>query len=249
MKNIDVLNCLEKWCPSGTAASYDNVGFLVGDRENEVTKILVALDCTSAVIEEAIKIGANLIVTHHPIIWAPLKNVTEQTRVFKLIKNGISVISCHTNLDLAEGGVNDKLAEKLELENIQILDNSDGDFCSRFGELKEELTACDFAKFIKEKLGTVVRYNKAKNSIKKVAICGGAGSEMLVPALLSGCDALVTADLKHSTFITAEEKGIALFDAGHFHTENMIVKPLADYLKLKTNLPVFESEFVPVEVL
>ena len=249
MKNIDVLNALEKWCPSDSAASYDNVGFLVGDRENEVTKILVALDCTSAVIEEAKNIGANLIVTHHPIIWAPLKNVTEQTRVFKLIKNGISVISCHTNLDVAKGGVNDCLAEKLELENLQILDNAEGDFCSRFGELKEELTAKEFAKFIKEKLGTVVRFNKAKNSIKKVAICGGAGSEMLVPALLSGCDALVTADVKHSTFITAEEKGMSVFDAGHFHTENMIVKPLAKFLKTQTNLPVFESEIEPVEVL
>ena len=249
MKNIDVLNALEKWCPSGTAASYDNVGFLVGDRENEVTKILVALDCTSAVIEEAKNIGANLIVTHHPIIWAPLKNVTEQTRVFKLIKNGISVISCRTNLDVAEGGVNDKLAEKLELENVKILENADGDFSSRFGELRKPLSAKEFAKFIKEKLGTVVRYNKAKNNIKKVAICGGAGSEMLVPALLSGCDALVTADIKHSTFITGEEKGISLFDAGHFHTENMIIKPLAEFLKTQTNLPVFQSEIRPIEVL
>jgi len=78
MKNIDILNCLEEWCPKSTAASYDNVGLLVGDQNQEITKILVALDCTSRVIEEAKNLGANLIVTHHPIIWAPLKNITEQ---------------------------------------------------------------------------------------------------------------------------------------------------------------------------
>lgn len=246
MKNIDILNCLEEWCPSNTAASYDNVGFLVGEREKDVTGILVALDCTSRVIEEAKKVGANLIVTHHPIIWAPLKNVTEQSRVFKLIKNGISVISCHTNLDVAKGGVNDCLAKALGLKSVKVLDNLEGDFSSRYGELSKALKAEEFAEYVKEKLGTVVRFNKAKNSIKKVAVCGGAGSEMLVPALLNCCDALVTADVKHSTFITAEEKGICVFDAGHFNTENMIVSPLAEYLKTRTGLPVFESQITPV---
>ncbi len=249
MKNIDILNFLEEWCPPDSAASYDNVGFLVGDRNQEITKILVALDCTSNVIEEAENLGANLIVTHHPIIWAPLKNVTESSRVFKLIKSGISVISCHTNLDVATGGVNDVLAEKLGLKNIKILDNMDGDFCSRLGELEREYSQEEFAKYVKEKLDTVVRFSVGKNTIKKVAVCGGAGSEMLVPALLSGCDALVTADVKHSTFITAEEKGLTLIDAGHFDTENMIIKPLANYLKSKTNLEIFESQLTPVKSL
>lgn len=249
MKNIELLNILNQWCPKDTAASYDNVGFLVGDKNQEITKVLVALDCTSKVIKEAEKIGANLIVTHHPIIWAPLKNVTEESRVYKLIKSGISVISCHTNLDVANGGVNDILAQKLELEKVQILDNMDGDFASRFGELKKALTPEEFALYVKEKLSTAVRFSIGKTPIKKVAVCGGAGSEMLIPSILSGCDALVTADIKHSTFITAEEKGLTLIDAGHFDTENMVTIPLANYITEKTNLEVYVSELTPVKSL
>ncbi len=249
MKNIDILNCLEEWCPKSTAASYDNVGFLVGDQNQEITKILVALDCTSRVIEEAKNLGANLIVTHHPIIWAPLKNITEQTRVFKLIKNGISVISCHTNLDVAKGGVNDCLAKALGLKSVKILDNLEGDFSSRYGELDKALTPDEFALYVKEKLNTVVRFSTGKTNIKRVAICGGAGSEMLVPALLSGCDALVTADVKHSTFITAEEKGLTLIDAGHFNTENMIISPLAEYIRTRSGIEVFVSEISPIKNL
>jgi dinuclear metal center YbgI/SA1388 family protein len=248
MKHIDIYNKLQEWCPTSSMCEGDNAGFLVGNKLDTTTKVLVCLDITTPIIDRAIEIGANLIVTHHPIIWAPLKNVTDSSRVYKLIKNGISVISCHTNLDMAKGGVNDTLAKALCLKNIKPLYNDEIGFNSAFGELENEQTVEEFTQFVKQKLNTNLRYCKGKTKIKKVAVCGGAGSDMLVPALLNNCDALVTADLKHSMFITAFEKGITLIDAGHYHTENIIIKPLADYIA-SLNIEVYTSDFSPVNIL
>lgn len=231
MKAIDVYNCLEKWVPEKEAMPGDNTGFLVGDKQSEVKKILICLDITTEIINNAVNTGVNLIITHHPVIWAPLKNVTAESRVFKLIKNGISVISWHTNLDMAKGGVNDCLAKALNLKNIKVLDNYEIGFCSRIGELEKELSPYEFAKFVKKTLGGNIRYTEGKNLIKKVAVCGGAGSDMFIPAILCKADALVTADIKHSMFITAGEKNFTLIDAGHYHTEKLILNPLAEYLK------------------
>ena len=243
----EVFSFLQEWCPLSLAMSGDNPGFLVGDKNEKVKKILVALDCTSELIEKAAKVGANLIVTHHPIIYAPLKNVTEKSRVYKLIKNGISVISMHTNLDVAKGGINDCLANALKLKNITELYNQEIDFTSRIGELEKPISAEELAFFVKNTLGGNIRYNDGKRLIKRVAVCGGSGSDMFIPALLSKADALVTADIKHSLFITANEKNFTIIDGGHFYTENLIIEPLASYLKEKTDLEVIASNITPIK--
>ncbi|MBQ0110776.1 MAG: Nif3-like dinuclear metal center hexameric protein [Oscillospiraceae bacterium] len=245
----EVYDILEKWAPKSSATPGDNPGFLVGNSEDTVEKILVTLDCTSESILQAIKIGANLIVTHHPIIYAPLKNVTQESRAYKLIKNGISVISWHTNLDMAKGGVNDVLAKSLGISGLKVLENIETGFQSRIGVIDEELTPDELAARCKEVLGGNVRYVKGDRPIKTVAVCGGSGTDMVYPAILCGADALVTADIKHSMFITAAEKGFTLIDAGHYFTENIIVKPLAEYLEKHTGLEVTASNYTPVNVL
>ncbi len=232
----NVLEILEEWAPLSLAASFDNAGLLVGNENSEVTGIVAALDCTTEAIEYAKSIGANLIVTHHPVIWAPLKTVTENSRVFKLIHSNISLISMHTNLDMAKDGVNDVLAKTLGIKELTPLSNAEGDFYCKMGVLPQETDTESFIKLIKEKLGGNIRYADSRKPIKKVAVCGGAGSDMIAPALLTGCDALVTADCKHSAFITAGEKGLTLIDAGHYNTENIIVSPLASYIEEKTGI-------------
>ncbi len=217
----DFLDFLDEKYDFSSALPYDNVGLLVGDGREKVTGVLVCLDCTDEAITEAVNIGANLIVTHHPVIFDPLKSVTEQSLIYRLIKNGISVISAHTNLDQADGGVNDALAEAIGLENIEKIADSEG-FLYRIGELDEPLTTEELAKTVSERLNLPVKYVGNSAFIKKVAVCGGSGGSMLGDVLGAGVDAYVTADVKHNVFMDAHAKGITLIDAGHFNTEDVV---------------------------
>lgn len=230
MKNKDVLEVLQEMAPLSLALSYDNPGFLVGDAEAEVTSILVALDCTPAVVEQAKKIGAELIVTHHPVIFDPLKAVTagENNVIYACLSAGIAVISAHTNLDSADGGVNDCLAAALGLSEITVIEDDEG-FRFRKGVLSKPLSADALAAQIKAALGGVVRYTDGGKPIKTVAVCGGSGGELLELARAEA-DAYVTADVKHKTFIRASTCGFSMFDAGHFHTEDTVIRPLSERL-------------------
>lgn len=225
----DIYDFLDEKYDFSSALSYDNVGLLVGDGRDTVRGILVCLDLTDEAISEAVKIGANLIVTHHPVIFDPLKSVTEQSLVYRLIRNGISVISAHTNLDQADGGVNDALAESLGLSNVEKIADSEG-FLYRIGEFEEPLSSDELAKLVGEKLSVPVKYVGNSSFIKRVAVCGGSGGSMLSDVLLSGADAFVTADVKHNVFMEAHSSGITLIDAGHFNTENVVVDILGKEL-------------------
>lgn len=230
MKVSDIYNFLNDMAPVQTALSYDNVGILVGDPDADVSKAVVALDCTPAVLKMATDEKAELIITHHPVIFEPLKSVVkgEGNVVYDCLVNKISVISMHTNLDLAVGGVNDCLANELELLNIQSVVDDEG-FSFRMGELKAESSADEFAQYIKSKLGGCVRYTDGGKPIKTVAVCGGSGGSELLLAM-ENADAFVTADVKHNLFVEAASKGYTLFDAGHFHTERVVVTPLTKVL-------------------
>ena len=233
MKVSDVFNLINSIAPLETALSFDNVGVLLGDFENRVTKAVVTLDATSAVVNYAKEIGAELIITHHPIIFDPLKNIVKQNSnvVYECLSNGISVISMHTNLDVANGGVNDCLANALELQNITTVMDEEG-FSFKKGELKAKMSADEFAEYLKVKLGGAVRYTDGKKPIKTVCVCGGSGSSELTVAM-NNADAFVTADIKHNVFIEADAKDFSLFDAGHFHTENVVIAPLTETLNKK----------------
>ena len=240
IKNRDIFDFLCEKYPLNTACDFDNPGFLVGNKENETQNVLVALDCDLKAIEWAKTHGCNLIVTHHPVIFDPLKSVTKGSVVYELIENGISVISMHTNLDIAEGGVNDCLCKAVGLKNVEVFEASDG-FMLRKG-LSPISDPHAFAESIKQNLGGTVRYVGGK-PIKNVLVCSGAGGDFLADAINGGFDALITADVKHHLFLEALNADISLFDAGHYHTENVVIKPLCEILKDK-----FQSiEFIPYE--
>lgn len=221
----DIYLFLNELCPFDTASDFDNAGLLIGDKNATVTKAVIALDCTESAINKAIDTGAQLIITHHPVIFGGIKNVLSDSIVYRLIKNGISVISAHTNLDIADGGVNDCLAKALGLTEIQKIVCDDG-FSFRIGALGREYSPADFAKYAGEKLNFSPRFTVGKKAVGRVAVCGGSGGDMLANAVSAGADAYLTADVKHNVFIEAANIGITLIDCGHFSTEDVVIEPL-----------------------
>lgn len=226
----NIFDFLNEKFPTDTACDFDNVGLLVGDPDTEVKKAVVALDCTPSAINTAVNKGAQLIITHHPIIFNPLKQVLAGSAVYEVIKSGISIISMHTNLDVGIGGVNDCLSSALTLNNVAKVAAEDG-YLLNIGELTSPLYPDDLAVYIKGKLGGAVKYFGADKEIKRVLLCSGSGGSYLAETLRHNCDALITADVKHNQFLDAERLGISLFDAGHFDTEDIVIEPLKELLQ------------------
>lgn len=226
----DIYSFLDERFPFSLACDFDNAGLLLGDKNATVTKAVVCLDCTVSAVDKAIDLGAELIISHHPVIFSGLKEVLSDSIVHRIIQNNISVISAHTNLDSACGGVNDTLASILELENVESVTGDDG-LIYRKGTLKNPLSPAALAKFVGEKLGIAVRYATGTRDIKTVAVCGGSGADFLYDTAAQGLDALVTADVKHHFFVDADRLGITLIDGGHFHTENVVINPLTALLQ------------------
>lgn len=237
MKVKDILGYLESLYPPDTACEFDNVGLLVGENESEVRSAVVALDCDINTLNFALDNGANLIITHHPVIFEPIKSVTDDDIVFGLIKNGISVISMHTNLDVGNGGVNDTLCDVLALKDVKPYIAEDG-YMLKCGKTDFD-NADNFAPFIKKQLGGAVKYVSGNKPIKNVLVCSGSGGNYIDEAINGGFDALVTADVKHHQFISAINAGVSLFDGGHYNTENVIVEPLCERLRKQFSDTVF----------
>ncbi len=247
MKVKDFVTFLDGVAPYSTALDFDNVGLLIGNPQCDVKGILVALDCFDEVIDRAEDLGANLIITHHPIIFNPLKNILSDSLQHKLIRKNISVISLHTNLDFAEGGVNDALAEAIGLYDTEAVESHDG-VLLRLGTLDEPEDPYSFAKHLKEVLGGGIKFVAGKTDIKTVMVCSGSGGDYLADAVKYKADALVTADVKHNVFIDAGEYGISLFDAGHFNTEDVIIAPLCrDIAGAFPEIPISECHFSKIE--
>ena len=247
-KVSDILNHLETLAPCSMKMEWDNVGLLCGSRSTPVTKVLVALDPFEHVCEEAAQWGAELIVTHHPLIFRPLPNVTDETSIGRglmtLIKHGISAVNAHTNLDQAPGGVNDVLAKTLGLNSIQLITpcgtTEDGQPWGllRMGEVNEQ-TLDSFLSTVKEKLHcNGLRYVDGGKPVRKVAVGGGACADGFREVLDAGCDTFVTSDIKYNQFWDAHDFGMNLIDAGHFHTENPVVAVLAE--KIAAAFPEIE---------
>lgn len=232
----DILKCIETIAPPYMKESWDNVGLNCGRLNRPVTKILVALDPFEEACREAKDFGAQLLVTHHALIWKP-GFVTDQNsqgeNTLFLIENGIAHINAHTNLDFAPGGVNDILAQTLGLSNITVINPVGTDAEGRpYGLLRsgtvEEQVLPVFLESVKKNLGCDgLRYVDGGKPVRKVAVGGGACSDFMTEALAAGCDTFVTSDCKYNQFRTAYELGLNLIDAGHFHTENPVVAVLA----------------------
>lgn len=247
MKVKEMLKFLYTVAPKELACGFDNVGLLVGDENAEINGVLVSLDCFDEVVDRAEDLGANLIVTHHPVIFEGLKSVTAESIVYKLISKGISAISMHTNLDQTDGGVSDALCDILGLYDVEPITCSDG-FLIRKGFLDTPETPYDFARHIKECLNGSVKFTAGNRDITTVAVCSGSGADFLNDAVLSGADALVTADVKHHMFLEAGRLGISLYDAGHFNTEDTVVSVLCrDIVGAFPQLDVSECHFSKIE--
>ena len=244
----DILKYIESIAPPYMAESWDNVGLLCGRKDRAVHKILVALDPFASVIEEAIAEKADLIVTHHPLIFRDnLTAVNEDTQtgrcLLTLIENGIAAINAHTNLDLAPGGVNDVLAATLGLENVEIIDPT-GDPAYgllRMGQVSQQPLP-DFLTSVKRNLHCDgLRYVDGGKPVRKVAVGGGSCADGMHRVAQMGCDTFVTADVKYNQFRTACELGLNLIDAGHFYTENPVMPVFA--AKLAAAFPEVEVKF------
>ena len=230
MTVFDIYNFLDSRFPFSDACEWDNSGLLIGDKNATVTKAIIALDCTDSVIAQAKQIGAELIITHHPIIFPEINSVLAEGLIHRVINSGISVISAHTNLDKAKGGVNDCLAKALGLKKIKVLHTKDN-FSIRIGELGNEMSPQAFAGFVGEKLNYIPRFCVGNRNIKRVAVCGGSGGDFLDDAIKANADAYVTADVKHHVFLNAAHHGITLIDGGHFATEDTVIEPLRSILQ------------------
>lgn len=223
----EIYSFIDSIAPFNTQEEWDNSGLLVGDENKDVNKILFALDITTDIVNQAVSCGADLIITHHPLIFKPISNVLSDTIVYKLIENKISIICAHTNFDKAVGGVNDILCQTVNFDKFEKIDGT----CLNIGCFEKEISITDFVNNIKTALGCVVRYNSLEKEIKKVAVCSGSGSDYLELAKELNCDALLTGDASHHAFLDANEMGLVLFACGHFETENIAIKPLLEKIK------------------
>lgn len=237
-----IYHALDNWAPFEMQMSFDNAGFLVGRSDRNVTAILVALDVTLPVVEEAAKLGCGLIVAHHPVIFDPMRRITDEDPagqiLLSLAEQGIAAICAHTNLDAVQGGVNDCLAHALALNDVELLEQDGLDRHGRpygIGRIgtahKQGCSAADYATYVKQCLGAAsVRFVNTGKPVRRVAVGGGACGSMLADAVKAGCDTFVTADVKYNVFLDAKAMGINLMDAGHYATENVVVPAMADYL-------------------
>ena len=236
----EIMSYLESIAPSESAMSFDNVGLLIGDPQAGSELVLLALDLTREVLDEALRRGAGIIVTHHPVIFSPLKRIDVRSIQYAAVSSGITVISAHTNLDIAPGGVNDTLAEKLGVKS----ENGTDSECMLVGETENEQDVREFALRIKEVLGCRgLRYTEGRGTVRRIAVACGSGGSSIFSAAKEGADALVTGEIKHHELLFAAEKKIAVFDLGHFCSEDMIIPELAG--RLSDALP--GAEFVQAE--
>lgn len=196
--------------------------------DQKLKTVLIALDLTREVLNQARKINAQLVVTHHPLIFEPVKSILMPSLLCEVINAKISVICAHTNLDVAEQGVSFNLAVALGLQSIEILPNSDN--FGRIGFLSHGLSCDQFLKFVSNKLGAVVKATKFSGLISRVAVVSGAGGSFLKAALKSKTHAFVTGECKHSDFVDALNENVCLVAAGHFETENLICEVLQNRL-------------------
>ena len=234
VKNIyDYINSV---APYDTQEEWDNSGHLVGDFRKEVKRCVMALDATKEVCRFAAETGADLVLTHHPIIFGGINSVKADSAVYILANNGISAVCAHTNFDIADGGINDNLASILELKNTKHLENK----LIVTGELDAPMSIDDFAEYVEDKLSCAgIRYTDTEKLIKTVALGGGACEEFMFEAL-EEADCFVTGDMKYHKMLDAREDGLAVISAGHFETEN------AAFLMLKEKL---EKLFTEIEFI
>ena len=238
----DIIVLLEEIAPSRLAETWDNPGLQVGIQSQEIKRVFVALDPTLRTIKKAIKEKAQLLLTHHPLIFHPISRLDGDLYpgnvIFEAFKHNIAIVAVHTNLDAAMGGINDVLAQIFRLKDVEVLQNREGDLphdagLGRIGNLPEPMSLSDVINAVKSDLRAKgIRSVGSKDlKIRRVAIVGGSGGGMVASASEKGADLLITGDIGHHDALEAESRGIALIDGGHFYTEKKALILFADRFK------------------
>ena len=254
----DIMKIIEATYPKHAALEWDNVGLLVGRTEKEVKKIYVALDATDAVIERAVAANADMLITHHPLLFSPLKKITDEhfigSRVVKLLQHDISYYAMHTNYDVC--GMADISAVILGLDGAEALEVTDEDSMEgigRVGEFSSPMSLQSCGEYIKEKyhLDSVKVFGDLSSTVQRVAICPGSGKGMTDLALEKQADVLVTGDIGHHEGIDAVAQGLAIIDAGHYGLEHIFIEDIANYLRKNVEGIVVETHEIthPFQVI
>ena len=247
-----ILKVLEEIAPSSAAEEWDNPGLQVGHPSQEIIKIFISLDPTLKAVRKAFKRNAQLLLTHHSLIFRPLSNLDQQIYpgdvISEALDKGISIVSAHTNLDMVQGGINDILADLLGLQDVEVLEDRrdlgiEGVGLGRIGNLPRPLNLGQMTKKVKEifSLERVKVVGQKNRRIGRVAVVGGAGGATVSMASRKGAKLLITGDVRHHEALEAESLGVALIDAGHFHTEKAALGPFGERLKdafMKRNMEV-----------
>ena len=242
MKVKDIIRVIEDFAPLSIQEKWDNSGLSIGTAEAPVTSVLLGLDCTEELVDEAVACGADMIVTHHPLIFSGLKRISPEdptgAAVIKAASAGISVYAAHTTADKVIAGVSGAMAERLGLRDVAVLDPEDGGTgLGASGYLPQEMTAAEAIAYVKEKfsLKTVRTSRPVGGMIRKVALCGGSGASLIGRAMSEGADLYITGDISYHHFFTV--RNFMLMDIGHYESEKDIVEIL--FSLIKKNFPNF----------
>ncbi len=242
MKVRDVMKVIEDFAPLSIQEKWDNSGLCIGSPDAEVTSVLIGLDCTPELVDEAVACGADMIVTHHPLIFSGLKKITPEDQVgaavIKAISNGISVYAAHTSADKVIAGVSGAMAAKLGLVNVRILDeDGEGTGLGVVGDLPEPVTAAEAVALVKDRfaLKAMRASRPVEGMISRVAMCGGSGGSLIGAAMASGAQLYLSGDISYHNFFTKE--GFMIMDIGHYESEIEIVDIL--FSLIKKNFPTF----------
>ncbi len=254
MKIENIINIIEELAPVSLAMDYDNSGLNIGTTREDIKKVLVALDCSMSVVDEAIAWGADMIITHHPLLFNAVKKITPDVEeggvAFKLIQNNIGLYCAHTSLDAAIGGVNDVLCEMLKIKDTKIVEPEK---MGRIGVLETPVTLREFIYRVNENLGINAGYTASDEMLKKqvnqVAVMGGAGGSETMLMKNLGADVFVTGEIKHNQAVDAWNMGFPVIVCGHYESEKVVLEPLIGYLQNHSNgvqyrLSISESVYI-----
>ena len=263
----DMLKILDVMAPFSSAEEWDNPGFQVGFLSDEVEKVLISLDPTIKALQKAIEIDAELLLTHHPLMFKGLTTINPDAYpgdvIAEALKSRVSIVSVHTNLDIAKGGINDILAGMIGLKDLEALITKEGsnntlEGLGRIGCLPQPMSLAEIAGVVMDAVGSdgLTVMGAADREIKKVAILGGAGGSELGQASQKNADLYITGDVRHHEALTAESLGLALIDAGHFNMERAAMHVFADQLRDRLKqlgwdliIEIFKDEKTPMRYM
>ncbi|MBQ2258304.1 MAG: Nif3-like dinuclear metal center hexameric protein [Lachnospiraceae bacterium] len=252
MKCYEIIEKLESLSPAAFAEDWDNIGLLAGRRDREVGTVYIALDATDDVIEEAVRLGADMLLTHHPLIFKKLNRVNTDDfigrRVYQLIRNDISYFAMHTNFDVM--GMADAAADELALKNREVLnvtfeDDISKEGCGRVGTLRERMSVADLAELVKQKfhVPNVRVFGDLGDIVEVAAVMPGSGGSFIKDAINAGADVMITGDIDHHEGIDAVAQGLTVIDAGHYGIEKLFIPYMEEFIRRELpGLKVFKAD-------